>query len=177
MDTRGKKDGFNNLTSRFNTTLKSDKLTEEVFKMGIFNIKPKDKAMKGKMLLIVMKADRSSPVFVSTGFLGEVVSRSGAKIELKNCCIVYEQAGRNQVNGELILRTQYYSHSQISSGNPIFREEDVLWERLIDVELEQKEFLSGYYQAIEAYKAEKEKSGIIRATQIPPDAQMPQGRN
>ena len=137
--------------------------------MGLFTNGGKE--VKGQLVLITMKSGVVSTAFVSTAFLGEVVSRSGGKIVLKDVCAVYEQAGRHQGTGELILRTQFYTNSAISNGSLTFKEEDILWERLVDRETEKKEFMTGYLSALEALRAEK--LNLVRATDIP---RSPEGR-
>lgn len=115
--------------------------------MGIFNFSNKEKVM----LLVQMKAKNVSPVFISTSYLGEVVSRKGGQIVLKNTCIVYEVPGQNRQGG-LVISTQYYTHSQVTNGHWKIKEEDVLCEREVQ---EGDEFLKGYETAFEGFRLDK----------------------
>lgn len=102
------------------------------------------------MLLVQMKANTVSPAFISTGFLGEVVSRADGKIALKNTCAIYELAQSNEQGGA-ILKLQFSASSQITNGNLVISESDILFQR--EVELSD-ELLTSYHQSIAAFRKE-----------------------
>lgn len=117
------------------------------------------------MLLVQMKAKCVSPIFISTSYLGEVVSRKGGKVVLKNTCVVYEVPGQNRQGG-LTIATQYYTHSQITNGNWTIKEEDILCEREVSSD---DEFLKGYEAALEGFRMDKINLKRAGSIQTAPD--------
>lgn len=102
------------------------------------------------MLLVQMKANTVSPAFISTGFLGEVVSRADGKIVLKDTCAIYELAQTNEQGGA-ILKLQFSASSQITNGNLVISEADILFQREVEPS---DELLTSYHQSISAFRKE-----------------------
>ncbi|NJM09870.1 MAG: hypothetical protein HC883_02975 [Bdellovibrionaceae bacterium] len=99
-------------------------------------------------------------IFISTSYLGELVSRKNGKIALRNVCVVYEVPVPDNKGG-LNIMNQFYTHSQYTNGQWILREDDVMAEREVE---SGDELLTGYDASMTAYRLQK--SGIKPAASI-----------
>lgn len=125
------------------------------------------------LVAIRLRAKSVSQAFLTVTYIGELAER-GPKGEwhLKNTGIVYEtleQKLNNQTRQPFVdIVTKFYTHSGVTNGTIVLRDEDVLWSREVEKD---DEFLVGYNDALEAFRLEKlrlVKSGVLPMNARPP---------
>lgn len=110
--------------------------------------------------LIQFKSKSTFQGFVSTSYIGQVVSDDGKKIKLEKVCAVYEMLNADK-RGDVQLVIKFYTNSILSNGSPEIKEEDILMRRAI---AEDEEILDGYNSAFEAFRLDK--IGLKRASNV-----------
>ena len=111
-------------------------------------------------VLLQMRPKSAFSGFVSTSYIGNVVSEDEKQITIDKACAVYEMLNADK-RGEVTLVIKYYTNSIITNGKLVFQKEDFFMRREI---AEEDELLDGYHSAIEAFRLDK--VGIKRAANM-----------
>lgn len=113
----------------------------------------------------------ASPGYLSTWYMGKIISRKSGKIILEKVCMVFEElvyvyrqddVERTKPVGTKI-EVRYLTNSLITNGQTPYLEEDFLSIREV---LPDDEVINGYNSSIEAFRLEK--SNLHKASTLPP---------
>lgn len=104
----------------------------------------------------LVQTKSTSPIFVSTSYVGELVKREGGIIELAKVCTVHEMMFQSKT-GDMDVKMTFFTSNLLSNGIVQFKEEDLkLTREVADDDL----LLDGCKEAHEAFRSSK--AGLVK---------------
>jgi hypothetical protein len=101
-------------------------------------------------VFIQLKAKSAFQGFVSTSYIGDLVTEDDLRLTLSKVCAVYEVLSQDK-NGTHI-QMKYCTNSAISNGEVEFNKEDILFHREVDPK---DEVLKGYEDSFTQFRMSK----------------------
>lgn len=104
-------------------------------------------------LLVQLK--HSPAMFVSTSYVGELISEASGKVQLFKVCVIHEMLFQSK-EGQVDIRMTFYTSNLLSNGITVFNADEVMLTREV---VDDDGLLKGCEEAHEAFRVSK--AGLV----------------